>query len=187
MYEGSKAAVRTPHEMTKMTDVIFVIPCGAFTAGVHQGSASNPFLFVLTLDGMDRVRNVDVRAVVKTAPIQLKMREQHLRWQAPGKRPRGAPKERWKDVIKRDLAEVGATVDDALDKMRWLADQLRLRKFRNGDFCLEGQPGSGNRVAVNWERLLEVVQKDPQRCACELSEELERNLSTMAQHLRDLG
>ncbi|VDP27715.1 unnamed protein product [Heligmosomoides polygyrus] len=28
----------------------------------------------------DRVRNEDVRAVMKTAPIQLKMREQRLRW-----------------------------------------------------------------------------------------------------------
>ncbi|VDO60044.1 unnamed protein product [Heligmosomoides polygyrus] len=39
--------------------------------------------------------------------------------QTPGKRPRGAPRKRWKDVIKRDLAEVGATADDALDRMRW--------------------------------------------------------------------
>ncbi|VDO66148.1 unnamed protein product [Heligmosomoides polygyrus] len=86
----------------------------------------------------DRVRNEDVRAVMKTALIQLKMREQRLRWyghvlrrpedhptrlaldfEAPGKRPRGAPRKRWKDVIKRDLAEVGATADDALDRMRW--------------------------------------------------------------------
>ncbi|VDP32414.1 unnamed protein product [Heligmosomoides polygyrus] len=86
----------------------------------------------------DRVRNEDVRAVMKTAPIQLKMREQRLTWyghvlrrpedhptrlalgfEAPEKRPRGAPRKRWKDVIKRDLAEVGATVDDAFDTMRW--------------------------------------------------------------------
>ncbi|VDP14967.1 unnamed protein product [Heligmosomoides polygyrus] len=85
----------------------------------------------------DRVRNEDVRAVVKTAPIQLKMREQRLRWyehilrrpedhptklalnfEASGKRPRGAPRKRWKDVIKKDLAEIGAAPDDALDRMR---------------------------------------------------------------------
>ncbi|VDO98379.1 unnamed protein product [Heligmosomoides polygyrus] len=72
---------------------------------------------------------------MKTAPIQLKMREQRLRWyghvlrrpenhpvrlaldfEAPGKRPRGASRKRWKDVIKRDLGEVGATTDDALDR-----------------------------------------------------------------------
>ncbi|VDO18684.1 unnamed protein product [Heligmosomoides polygyrus] len=37
--------------------------------------------------------------------------------EAPEKRPRGAPWKRWKDVIKRDLAEVGATADDALDSL----------------------------------------------------------------------
>uniref|UniRef100_A0A8L8KRW8 Reverse transcriptase domain-containing protein n=1 Tax=Heligmosomoides polygyrus TaxID=6339 RepID=A0A8L8KRW8_HELPZ len=41
IYEGSKAAVRTPHGMTKKMDI---------TVGVHQGSALSPFLFVLTLD-----------------------------------------------------------------------------------------------------------------------------------------
>ncbi|VDP04190.1 unnamed protein product [Heligmosomoides polygyrus] len=60
----------------------------------------------------DRLRNEDVRAV--TVPIQLKMREQ-----TPGKRPRGAARKRWKDVTKKDLAEVGATADEALDRMSW--------------------------------------------------------------------
>ncbi|VDO71857.1 unnamed protein product [Heligmosomoides polygyrus] len=41
MCEGSKAAVRTPHGMTKKMDI---------TVRVHQGSALSPFLFVLTLD-----------------------------------------------------------------------------------------------------------------------------------------
>ncbi|VDO20173.1 unnamed protein product [Heligmosomoides polygyrus] len=75
---------------------------------------------------------------MKTAPIQLKMREQRLRWfghvlrrpedhpirlalnfEVPGKRPRGAPRKRWRDVSKRDLAELGATPDDVFDRMRW--------------------------------------------------------------------
>ncbi|VDP32668.1 unnamed protein product [Heligmosomoides polygyrus] len=74
----------------------------------------------------DKVRNEDVRAV-KAALIQLEMRKQRLRWyghvlrrpenhpirlaldfEAPGKRPRGAPRKRWKDVIKSDLAEIVA-------------------------------------------------------------------------------
>ncbi|VDO61593.1 unnamed protein product [Heligmosomoides polygyrus] len=94
----------------------------------------------------DRVRNEDVRAVVKTDPIQLKMREQRLRWfghilrrpedhptrlaldfDAPGKRPRGAPRKRWKEVIKRDLAEVGATADDALDSAAYKVVKLLLK------------------------------------------------------------
>ena len=87
---------------------------------------------------LDRVRNEDVRAVMQTAPVQLKVREQRLRWyghvlrrpqdhpirtamdfEAQGKRPRGAPKKRWRDVIKKDLSEVTATVEDALDRATW--------------------------------------------------------------------
>ncbi|PIO67649.1 hypothetical protein TELCIR_10589 [Teladorsagia circumcincta] len=68
-----------------------------------------------------------------TAAIQLKGQEQRLRWyghvlsrpqdhpirramdfEAQGKRPRGAPKKRWKDVIKKDLTEVRATAEDRL-------------------------------------------------------------------------
>lgn len=38
-----------------------------------------------------------------------------LDFEAPRKRPREAARKRWKDVIKRDLVEVGATIDDALE------------------------------------------------------------------------
>ena len=90
------------------------------------------------MDLLDRVRNEDVRAVTQTAPIQLKMREHRLRcyghirrrpedhpmkktleFEAPGKRPRGAPKKSWKGVIRKDLTEIGATPEDALDRSRW--------------------------------------------------------------------
>ncbi|PIO63301.1 hypothetical protein TELCIR_15099, partial [Teladorsagia circumcincta] len=76
----------------------------------------------LRLDATGQGRNEDVRAVMQTAPVQLKMREQRLRWyghvlrrpqdhpirtamefEVEGKRPRGAPKKRWRDVIKKDL------------------------------------------------------------------------------------
>ena len=43
MYDGAKAAVRTPHGLTKEVNI---------TVGVHQGSALSPFLFLLTLDVM---------------------------------------------------------------------------------------------------------------------------------------
>ncbi|VDP31793.1 unnamed protein product [Heligmosomoides polygyrus] len=43
MYEGSKAAIRTPHWVTRKVDI---------TVGVLQGSALDPFLFLLTLDSM---------------------------------------------------------------------------------------------------------------------------------------
>ncbi|VDP14023.1 unnamed protein product [Heligmosomoides polygyrus] len=79
---------------------------------------------------------VGVVKAVKTAngrvlrkPIEVRERweeyfkellnEEFPHFEAPGKRPGGAPGEWWKDVIKRDFAEVGATADDALDRMRW--------------------------------------------------------------------
>ncbi|XGW34880.1 hypothetical protein V3C99_018711 [Haemonchus contortus] len=75
---------------------------------------------------------------MQTAPVQLKMREQRLRWfghvlrrpqshpirkamefEAQGKRPRGAPKKSWRDVIKNDLAEDKVTAEDAVNRMKW--------------------------------------------------------------------
>nr|CDJ90887.1 RNA-directed DNA polymerase (reverse transcriptase) domain containing protein [Haemonchus contortus] len=86
---------------------------------------------------LDRIRNEDVRTVMQTAPVQLKMREQRLRWfghvlrrpqshpirkamefEAQGKRPRGAPKKRWRDVIKKDVAEAMVTAEDAVNRMK---------------------------------------------------------------------
>ncbi|VDO30776.1 unnamed protein product [Haemonchus placei] len=39
--------------------------------------------------------------------------------EAQGKRPRGAPKKRWRDVIKKDLAEAKVTAKDVADKKKW--------------------------------------------------------------------
>ncbi|XGW19105.1 hypothetical protein V3C99_003150 [Haemonchus contortus] len=69
---------------------------------------------------LDRVRSEDVRTAMQTAPVQLKMRKQHLRlfgrvlrnpqshpiretmeFEAQGKRPRGTLKTRWLDLIGR--------------------------------------------------------------------------------------
>nr|CDJ93072.1 RNA-directed DNA polymerase (reverse transcriptase) domain containing protein [Haemonchus contortus] len=87
---------------------------------------------------LDRIRNEAVRTVMQIAPVQLKMREQRLRWfghvlrrpqshpirkamefEAQDKRPRGAPKKRWRDVIKKDLAEAKVTAEDAVNRMKW--------------------------------------------------------------------
>ncbi|VDO80725.1 unnamed protein product [Heligmosomoides polygyrus] len=43
MYEGSKAAIRSPHWVTRKMDI---------TMGAHQGSAPSPFLVLLTLDSI---------------------------------------------------------------------------------------------------------------------------------------
>ncbi|VDO64167.1 unnamed protein product [Haemonchus placei] len=86
---------------------------------------------------LDRVRNEDVRTAMQTIPVQPKMREQRLRClghvlgesqslptteameiEAWGKRPRGALKKRWLDVIKKDLAKNGVTAKNAVDRMK---------------------------------------------------------------------
>ncbi|VDP21400.1 unnamed protein product [Heligmosomoides polygyrus] len=60
-------------------------------------------------------------------------------------------------------------------------------EFNSGDVCLEEQPRSGRSVAVNEERLLELVQEDPRRGTRKLAEELECSHTTMAKHLRGVG
>ncbi|VDO04690.1 unnamed protein product [Haemonchus placei] len=85
-----------------------------------------------------RIINEDVRAVIEVAPAQAKMREQHLRcyghvmrrplnhptrdtmeFEAKVKRPRGAPKKKWRDVIKKVLTEAKVTAEDAVDRRKW--------------------------------------------------------------------
>uniref|UniRef100_A0A7I4Y158 Endonuclease-reverse transcriptase HmRTE-e01 n=1 Tax=Haemonchus contortus TaxID=6289 RepID=A0A7I4Y158_HAECO len=75
---------------------------------------------------------------MRTAPVQLKMREQRLRWfghvlrrpqshpireamefEAQGKRPRAASKKRWRDAIKKDFAEAKVAAEDAVERMKW--------------------------------------------------------------------
>ncbi|VDP22803.1 unnamed protein product [Heligmosomoides polygyrus] len=142
MYEGSKAAIRTPHGVTLKgklyrTVVRPALLYGSECSALHKAQERQLHAAEMRMlrsacgwTRRDRVRNEDVRAVMKTAPIQLKMREQRLRWcghvlrrpedhptrlaldfEAPGKRPRGAPRKRWRDVIRRDVAEIGAAPD----------------------------------------------------------------------------
>ncbi|VDO90250.1 unnamed protein product [Haemonchus placei] len=86
---------------------------------------------------LDRIRNKDVTTAMQTAPVQLKMREQRLCWfghvlrrpqnhpvgkamefEAQGKRPRGAPKKRWWDLIKKDLAEANVMAEDTINRVK---------------------------------------------------------------------
>ncbi|EPB75540.1 common central domain of tyrosinase [Ancylostoma ceylanicum] len=83
----------------------------------------------------DKVPNEDIRTIMQTAPIQLKLRAQRLRWyghvmRRPSlcptrqamemdvacKRSRGAPKKRWKDAVRKDMEEAGVTKDDTQDR-----------------------------------------------------------------------
>ncbi|EYB91138.1 hypothetical protein Y032_0210g2149 [Ancylostoma ceylanicum] len=86
----------------------------------------------------DKVCNEDIRTMMQTAPIQRKLRAQRLRWfghvmrrsplhptrqalemEVTGKRPRGAPKKRWKDTVCKGMRELGVTKDDAQDRDLW--------------------------------------------------------------------
>ncbi|VDO57797.1 unnamed protein product [Haemonchus placei] len=42
-----------------------------------------------------------------------------MEFEAQGKRPRGAPKKRWRELVKKDLAEAKVTGKDAVDRMKW--------------------------------------------------------------------
>uniref|UniRef100_A0A183GV88 Reverse transcriptase domain-containing protein n=1 Tax=Heligmosomoides polygyrus TaxID=6339 RepID=A0A183GV88_HELPZ len=187
MYEGSKAAVRIPHGMTKNMDI---------TLGVHQGSALIPFLFVLKPDCIvNHLEEGPLRTILYADDIALVAHSREepekraqlwqgalaanglrlnvsktkfisseqcteaildcqgkviekveqfrylrsdlseegsvehavrrritaawLKWREPTEILCDPPRKRWKDVIKKDLAEIGAAPDDALDRMRW--------------------------------------------------------------------
>ncbi|VDO84028.1 unnamed protein product [Heligmosomoides polygyrus] len=63
MYEGSKAAIRTPHGVTRKVDI---------TVGVHQGSALSPFLFLLTLDSIvNHLEEGPLRTILYAGHIAL--------------------------------------------------------------------------------------------------------------------
>ena len=86
----------------------------------------------------DKVKNVDIRKELGVNSIQEKVREMKLRWsghmqrmeennevravvdiRVPGKRPRGRPRGRWMDCVRRDMQELRITPEDAQDRIFW--------------------------------------------------------------------
>ena len=57
----------------------------------------------------DKIRNEHIRGTTKVAQAKA----------IPGKRKRGRPKTRWKDVCKRDMQTVGLREGDAGDRAYW--------------------------------------------------------------------
>ena len=86
----------------------------------------------------DRVKSVDIRKELGVSSIQEKVREMRLRWyghmqrmednndvravgdmRVPGKRPRGRPRGRWMDGVRRDMQTPRITPEDAQDRSFW--------------------------------------------------------------------
>ena len=87
---------------------------------------------------LDRIPNDTVRARMRVAPISDKLKEGRLRWfghvvrreketvagrvysmKVEGKRPRGRPKTRWMDSVRKDMKECAITEADAQDRTFW--------------------------------------------------------------------
>ena len=83
-------------------------------------------------------KSVDIRKELGVNSIQEKVREMRLRWYGhmqrmeennevravvdmivPGKRPKGRPRGRWVDCIRRDMQELRITLEDAQDRTFW--------------------------------------------------------------------
>ena len=85
----------------------------------------------------DRVKSVDIRKELGVSSIKEKVREMRLRWygqlqrmeenevravgdmRVPGKRPRGRPRGRWMDGVRRDLQTLLITPEDEQDRTFW--------------------------------------------------------------------
>ena len=86
----------------------------------------------------DKIRNEHIRGTTKVAQSSRKITERRLKWYGhvmrmeedhlvkrvmtkaiPGKRKRGRPKTRWKDVCKRDMQTVGLREGDEGDRAYW--------------------------------------------------------------------
>jgi len=86
----------------------------------------------------DRVKSVDIRKELGVSSILEKVRKIRLRWyghmqrieetnevravgdmRVPGKRPRGRPRGRWMDGVRRDMQALRVTPEDAQDSTFW--------------------------------------------------------------------
>ena len=93
----------------------------------------------------DRLKSVDIGKELGVSSIQEKITEMRLRWyghmqrmeenevravgdmRVPGKRPRGRPRGRWMDGVRRDMQTLRITPEDAQDRS---TEHSRNQEFR---------------------------------------------------------
>ena len=94
--------------------------------------------FAMGVTRMDKVRNEHIRGTAHVRQLGKKVREERLRWfghvlrrdeeyvgkrvmvmELPGKRRRGRPKRTFLKTVREDMQAVGATMEEAVDRVRW--------------------------------------------------------------------
>ena len=92
----------------------------------------------VTVKLKDKMKSEDIRKELGLGSIKSKARESRLRWlghvhrkekesnlrqvmdmEIPGRRPRGRPKGRWRDLVNRDMRELRVVPEDADDRNFW--------------------------------------------------------------------
>ena len=111
----------------------------------------------------DKMKSEDIRKQLGVGSIKSKARESRLRWfwhvhrreqesnlrqvmdiEIPGRRPRGRPIGRWRDIVNRDMLELRVVLEDADNRNFWR------RRIRTAD----PSPGKG----VLWKCFVSTVQ-----------------------------
>ncbi|XP_047480159.1 uncharacterized protein LOC125032818 [Penaeus chinensis] len=93
----------------------------------------------------ERERSADIRRELEVSDINEKVKKIRMRWYghvkkregghlakvamesiAPGRRPRGRPKKRWRDNVREDMSPFGVRPEEALERETWRRKTGRL-------------------------------------------------------------
>ena len=122
----------------------------------------------------DKIRNEHIRGTTKVVQASRMITERRLKWYGhvmrmeedhvvrrvmtkaiPGKRKRGRPKTRWKDVCKRDMQTVGLREGDEGDRAYW----KETINNHSGDPRWREQPEEKKKKKMNETRYLVLINR----------------------------